>query len=259
MTVIGQKLRKGIYDVLKSPGTHFMAGNALANAETTPWIAAVYASAFCAQAKTRSATNSGESLTSPTLKFLAGEQGGLATNALITFGVGITTLALGAHPLLGGAMLAFSTANMSQALIYGGKLKFKKPMHKNFALAACEVGMIGGFALLGAHVGLGVAALATIAGVGVSFAAIRSFRPKALHPDLAYADMLLTAGCTMVQAVATHNYTLAASRVMAMMGISRLAVLRAKNDGKTSIFAVEERLPRFISRTRQALAQLVAA
>jgi hypothetical protein len=154
-------------------------------------------------------------------------------------------------------MLAFSAANLTQALIYGGRLRFEKPITKNFALAACEVGMIGGFAMLGAHVGLGIAVLAAIAGVGATFATIRSFHPNLLHPDWAYTDMLLTAGGILLQALAVGNHTLAASRILAMIGISRLAVMRAKNDGKMSIFAIDEHLPRLVSRTREALAKLV--
>ena len=173
----------------------------------------------------------------------------------MTLGAGATTFALGGSALLGGAALAFGAANMGQALIYGGKLLPKKPVARNFALAACEVGMIGGFMAIGMHVGLGVGALVTIAGIGGAMAAARSFRPAAIHPDLAYADMLITAGLTFAQAIAAQNYTVAASRLFAMVGVSRLAVQRADNDGKESFFAIERNVPKLWAHLREKRAQ----
>ncbi len=239
-------------ETLKSPGPYFMAGNALVNWETNPALTAVYAATFAAQTILRRASNGGAALENAALKFVAGPQGALASNAGITLGVSGATLALHGSPWLAGAALAFGAANMGQALIYGGAAKVAG-VARNFALAACEVGMIGGFMALGVQVGLPVEALATIAGVGGALAGIRSFAPKLLHPDLAYADMLITAGLTLFQAVAVGDYTIAASRVMAMVGVSRLAVARAKNDKRTSVFALESHVPAAAKKVRAAL------
>lgn len=248
-------LGKFCADTAKGAAPYFMTGNALVNWETHSLIAAFYAAALVVQTAVRRVTSGGAKASLPVTRFVLDRQGCLATNAAMTLGAGATTFALGGSALLGGAALAFGAANMGQALIYGGKLLPKKPVARNFALAACEVGMIGGFMAIGMHVGLGVGALVTIAGVGGAMAAARSFKPAAIHPDLAYVDMLITAGMTFAQAIAAQNYTVAASRLFAMVGVSRLAVQRADNDNKTSFFAIERNVPRLWTYLRAKSSQ----
>lgn len=243
-------LRKFCAETVKGPAPHFMTGNALVNWETHPLIAAFYATAMVVQTAARRVSNGGQTMQQPVAKFLLDKQGGLATNAAMTLGAAAMTFALGGSSLLAGAELTFGLANLGQALIYGNRLLPRSPVARNFALAACEAGLICGGVLVGMHVGLGAAVLTTIAAVGGIMAAVRSFKPAAIHGDLAYTDMLIAEGLILVQGMAQQNYGVATSRLFAMIGVSRLAVQRADNDGKESLFAIERNVPKLLAHLR---------
>jgi hypothetical protein len=88
---------------------------------------------------------------------------------------------------------------------------------------------------------------------GLAFALIRAFKPKWLPPSLAYADMMVVAIATGVEAASTGHYLNAVSRAFALVGFSRLAVMRAQTEGKHSIFEIEHWGPKAIMRLRRPI------
>ncbi len=219
--------------IIKSPGTGFMVASALLNASTQPWMMATYAAGLVAQCVAQTLCANGET-SNKLLKFLGGEQGGLATNAAITLAAGIIILAMGtASPALGCALTAFGLANGGQASIRGNILKLEG-RKKDFALTACDAAMGIGFFCLGNHVKMPTIPLTIATIANASMIACRAIWGNKIPADLMYADMMMNAGTTFLYAGNLHQYDIAASRAFALLAISRIATERAQDKGKKS-------------------------
>lgn len=253
---IRKKTKPVVASLLKSPGTYFMVGNGLLCATTQPFLSAAYGIGLIAQCVAQH-TSLGKNTNIGLIKFLGGSQGGLSVNAAITGVAGITMLRAGSTPLLGGALLAFGIANGAQAFIYGNNIKLQDH-HKNFALAACEVGMGIGFALLGAQVNVPPTALAVLTVASLAMPVARARFGDKMPADLVYADMIATAAATFMQAGRLDQWAIAASRISALLGISRLATLRAQNAGKKSYLDIF-RLPELATHLKQKIVAPQAA
>ncbi len=245
---------QSISETAKSPGSWFFAGNAALNTQTHPMIAFGYAALFATQ---RGASHFlAQRINNPVAKFILGPQGPLFVNAVFTALVGLVTQRYGA-PELAAACWSFSGANLIQALVFGGAIKFGDSkiarFAKNSVLALCETSILYGLSKVAQNAGFDSQTALAMVAPGVLFALARSFKPKLLPPSLAYMDMMMVAASTGVEAAATGNYLNAFSRVLAFTAFSRLAVARAQNDGRSTFLQVEKSVPWALRYVRSKL------
>lgn len=228
--------RKEVKALLQSPGGWFFASNAILYTQTHPVIAIVFLASLVAQ-RFLHYKMQGHNLTG-FLALVAGPHGILAVNAMMTLGSAVITVCMG-PPVLALSGLVFGAANLTQAIVYTQVQKFSTIKVRHIILAICEFFLAFAFAMIAVNAGysfsvsFGLVVPVVIAGF------IRSFRAHWLPPGLAYADMMFLTIMTMYEAVLTGNAANAISRVIVFFGLSRLAVLRAKNECKTSIFEIE--------------------
>lgn len=224
-------LKHAIADSLKSPGTWFLLGNAVLNAQTDIAITFGYAALFVTQ-RAASQRWTG-AVKTPVAKFILGPQGPLFLNAVMTGLAGALTLTYGS-PILAAACLSFSMANLIQSLVYSGSIKFNPAKSSTFAknslLASCEIGILYGLSKVAENAGFDSSISQAMVLPGVLFALVRTFRPKALPASLAYVDMMTVAVVTGTEAASSSNHANAISRVLALGGFIGLAGTRAKFD-----------------------------
>jgi len=227
----------------KSPGGWFFASNAILYIQTDVVIGVLYLSALIVQRIL--VRQDIEKFSSRILKLISGPQGILAVNAIMTLLAAVIS-SFFAVPILAASGFLFGGANLTQAIAYQTAPVREHAQRRLIILALCEISIAGGLAFIAMNAGyffavsFGLVVPVVIAGI------VRSFRPRWLPPSLAYLDMMALTILTGYQAFLTGNMANAISRILVLVGLSRLAVLRAANEGKISIFAVE----RFFAKDR---------
>lgn len=220
----------------KSPGGWFFASNAILYVQTDAIVGLLYLSALILQrffAFSHKERSSGY-----VLKLISGSQGILAVNAIMTLLAAVISSFM-TVPTLAASGFLFGGANLTQAVVYQTVPTPERARQRLLILALCEISIAGGLACIAMNAGysftvsFGLVIPVVIAGM------VRSFRPHWLPPSLAYLDMMLLTILTGHQAILSGNLANAISRILVLVGLSRLAVLRAANEGKVSIFAIE--------------------
>jgi hypothetical protein len=230
-------------EILKSPGGWFFASNAVLYSQTHPFVAVFFLAVLVLQRFFTYRVDGTQKST--VVKFLCGSQGILATNALLTLGSAEVAVVYGIKVLaLSG--LAFGFANLTQALLYSHTLlpsgTPQAEDKRHIVLAVCEFLIALGLALIAVNAGYSYAVSFGLIIPVVIAGFVRSFRSHWLPPGLAYADMMLLSVLTGHEALMTGNILNAISRAIVLIGLTRLAVLRARNEGKVSFFEIETRL-----------------
>ncbi len=107
---------------------------------------------------------------------------------------------------------------------------------RHSVLAICEFLIALGLAFIAVNAGYapGTAFALIVPVVAVGF--VRSFRPRWLTPDLAYADMMILSLMTAYVAVVEGNLANAISRGFVLFGLCRLAALRVQSEKRRSLF-----------------------
>jgi len=229
-------MNQELKSLARSPGGWFFASNAVLYMQTDILVGVMYLSALVLQRylafRYRGRTVFGF------LGLITGSQGILAVNAMITLCAATLSLFLSV-PVLAASGFLFGAANLVQSVVYSSLLKTGSEKQRYFVLALCEIFIANGLALIAVNAGysypvaFGLIVPVIVAGM------VRTFRPHWLPPSLAYIDLMLLTVITGHQAFLSYNPANAISRIFVIIGLSRLAVLRAEHEGKISIFAVE--------------------
>jgi hypothetical protein len=220
----------------KSPGGWFFASNAVLYTQTDLSLAFFYLMALVLQRVCHHYFN--DKKTNYFVNLIAGWQGILAVNGMITLCAALTTALISVFPLAVSG-LVFGIASITQSVVYSAPEKKFSPRVRHWILAMCEFLIAIGFAFIAVNAGysmrvsFGLVVPVVVAGV------IRGFYSRLLPPGLAYADMMFMGMMTGYQAILTGNIANAVSRLLVLFGLTRLAVLRARNEGKVSLFEVE--------------------
>lgn len=238
MSVVAKEIKA----LLHSPGGWFFASNAVLYTQTHPLVAFVFLASLVTQ-RILHYNKQNESRTG-VLGLVAGPHGILAVNAMMTLSSALITAFVGL-PVLALSGLAFGGANLTQAIVYSRPRCRDAMRTRHMILALCEFSIAFGLALIAVNAGYSMPVSFGLVIPVIVAGFVRSFRAHWLPPGLAYADMMFLTVMTMYEAILTGNGANAISRVIVLFGLSRLAVLRARNEGKTSLFEIE----RFFRRT----------
>jgi hypothetical protein len=220
----------------KSPGGWFFASKTILYIQTDILVGLLYLSALIAQRIL--ARQDIQKFSSYILKLISGPQGILAVNAVMTLLAAVIS-SFFAVPILAASGFLFGGANLTQAIIYQTTPAPEHARRRLIILALCEIAIAGGLAFIAMNAGYSFAVSFGLVVPVVIAGMVRSFRPHWLPPSLAYLDMMALTILTGHQAFLTGNMANAISRILVLVGLSRLAVLRATNEGKISVFAIE--------------------
>jgi len=222
--------------MIKSPGGWFFASNAVLYTQTHPLIALVFLLSLVGQrlAHHKLAVEHRGGFWG----LIVGPQGILAVNSLMTLASALVTSMVGTYVLaLSG--FAFGGANLVQSILYTHPALLAGGRRRHLVLVCCEFAIAFGLAWIAVNAGYSVFLAFGLVIPVVIAGFIRTFRPHWLPSGFAYADMMFLTIMTGYEASLTGNVANAASRLLVLFGLSRLAVLRAHNEGKTSVFEVE--------------------